>query len=62
LTSRAITDQALGIVMSRAGCSAAEAFDRLRVMSQTENRKLSEVAQHVVNEAVRRARSHHTSD
>jgi transcriptional regulator with GAF, ATPase, and Fis domain len=62
LTNRAIIDQALGIVMSRSGGTAAEAFERLRVMSQTENRKLSVVAQHVVDEAVRRARARHTGD
>jgi transcriptional regulator with GAF, ATPase, and Fis domain len=62
LTSRAVIDQALGIVMSRAGCSTAEAFGRLRVVSQSENRKLSVVAQHVVDEAVRRARFRHTSN
>jgi GAF domain-containing protein len=60
LTSRSVIDQALGIVMSRSGISAAEAFDRLRTMSQTENRKLAEVAQHVVDEAVRSARARHS--
>jgi AmiR/NasT family two-component response regulator len=48
--------------MSRAGCTAADAFDRLRVMSQSDNRRLSEVAQHVVDEAVRRAQARHTND
>jgi GAF domain-containing protein len=57
LTSRAVIDQAIGIVMSRSGGTAAEAFDLLRVMSQTENHKLSHVAQHIVDEAVRRARA-----
>jgi hypothetical protein len=62
LTNRAVIDQALGIIMSRSGGTAADAFDRLRVMSQTENRKLSDVAQHVVDEAVRRARARGTGD
>ena len=57
LTSRAIIDQALGIVMSRSGCLADEAFDKLRVISQSENRKLSVIAQQVVDEAIRRARA-----
>lgn len=59
LTSRAVIDQALGIVMSRTGGTPQEAFDRLRVISQTENRKLSAVAQATVDEAVRRARARH---
>jgi len=57
LTSRAVIDQALGIVMSRSGCFADEAFDKLRVISQSENRKLALVAQQVVDEAIRRARA-----
>ena len=57
LTSRAVIDQALGIVMSRSGCPADEAFDKLRIISQTENRKLAVIAQQVVDEAIRRARA-----
>lgn len=57
LTSRAVIDQAVGIVMSRSGCTAGEAFDKLRTISQNEHRKLAQVAQQVVEEAVRRARS-----
>lgn len=59
LTSRATIDQALGILMSRTGATPDEAFDRLRVMSQTQNHKLSTVAQSIVDEAVRRARARH---
>ena len=57
LVSRAVIDQAMGIVMSRTGCTAAEAFDRLRARSQTEHIKVSAVAQSVVDAAVRRARA-----
>jgi GAF domain-containing protein len=57
LTSRSTIDQALGIVMSRAGISADEAFIRLRIMSQHEHIKLSIVAANLVDEAVRRARA-----
>jgi GAF domain-containing protein len=60
MTSRAVIDQALGIMMSRAGGTASEAFDRLRLRSQADNLKLRDVAQRVVNEAVRRARARHT--
>ncbi|ANW65181.1 histidine kinase [Mycobacterium sp. djl-10] len=60
LTSRAVIDQAVGIVMSRSGCSAAEAFDKLKSISQTEHRKVADVAHMIVDEAVRRARARHT--
>ena len=59
LTNRATIDQALGIVMSRTGVSAEEAFDRLRAISQTEHLKVAEVARRIVVEAVRRAQSRH---
>jgi GAF domain-containing protein len=61
LTSRAVIDQALGILMSRTGSTAEQAFDRLRDRSQSDNVKLRDVAQRVVDEAVRRARARHTS-
>jgi AmiR/NasT family two-component response regulator len=57
LTSRAIIDQALGILRSRTGASAEEAFDRLRTMSQSQHSKLAEVARVLVDESVRRARA-----
>jgi GAF domain-containing protein len=60
LASRPIIDQALGILMSRTGCASEEAFDKLRVMSQSENRKVSVIAQQLVDEAVRRARARHS--
>ncbi|PZS32475.1 MAG: hypothetical protein DLM58_09740 [Pseudonocardiales bacterium] len=61
LTSRAVIDQALGILMSRTGSTPDQAFDRLRDRSQADNVKLREVAQRVVDEAVRRARARHSS-
>jgi len=57
LTSRAVIDQALGIIMSRTGCTADEAFDRLRTRSQAEHAKVALVAQSVVNAAVARAKA-----
>ena len=62
LTSRAVIDQAMGIVMSRTGCTASEAFDRLKARSQAEHVKVSAVAQSVVDAAVRRARSRRAPD
>ena len=55
LKSRAVIDQAIGIVRSRSGGSADEAFGQLRQISQAENVKLSVIAQRLVDEAVRRA-------
>jgi GAF domain-containing protein len=57
LTNRAVIDQALGIVRSRTGAGPEEAFDRLRAMSQSRHVKVAEVAQTLVDEAVRRARA-----
>jgi hypothetical protein len=57
LSNRAVIDQARGVIMSRVGCGADEAFERLRQMSQGENQKLRAVARAIVDEAVRRARA-----
>jgi GAF domain-containing protein len=60
LSSRPVIDQAIGILRSRSGETAEEAFARLRQISQTEHRKLSEVAAALVEEAAARARARHT--
>jgi GAF domain-containing protein len=57
LSTRPVIDQAIGLIRGRSGGTAEEAFAHLRVISQTEHRKLAEVAQHIVDEAVRRARA-----
>lgn len=57
LIARPIIDQAIGLLRGRTGSTAEESFAHLRAISQAENRKLSEVAQLVIDEAVRRARS-----
>jgi len=57
LTSRAVIDQAIGIMMSRTGVSAQEAFGKLRKLSQQEHLKVAAVANGIVLEAVRRARA-----
>ena len=57
LASRAVIDQAMGVIMSRSGVGAQEAFDRLRAASQADSRKLSEVATDLVDSAVRQARA-----
>lgn len=59
LTNRATVDQAIGILMSRIGCDSAEAFEQLRHTSQSENQRIHTVAQRLVGEAVRRARTTH---
>lgn len=60
LSSRPIIDQAIGILRGRSGGSAEEAFGRLRAISQADHVKVVEVAQHIVDEAVRRARARHS--
>jgi len=62
LTSRAVIDQALGVVMSRTGVSAPEAFERLRALSQSRSVRLAEVARELLAEAVRRGRARHRAD
>ena len=57
LDSRSVIDQAVGIIRSRSGGSADEAFERLTHISQIENIKLHAVAERLVEEAVRRARA-----
>lgn len=59
LSTRPVIDQAIGLLRGRTGRSAEEAFAQLRAMSQAEHRKLSNVAQRLVDEAVRRARARH---
>jgi hypothetical protein len=62
LTTRAVIDQAMGILMSRTGSTAEEAFDRLRTRSQAEHVKVAVVAQSVVDAAIRRARARRGTD
>lgn len=60
LATRPVIDQAVGILRARSGGTAEEAFGRLRAISQNENTKLAVVAEHIVDEAVRRARARHS--
>jgi GAF domain-containing protein len=48
LASRAVIDQALGILMGQNRCPAAEAFDILRTASQNRNVKLRDIAVQIV--------------
>ncbi|MFD6548050.1 ANTAR domain-containing protein, partial [Bacillus cereus] len=60
LTNRKVIDHAIGIIVSRSGCSSSEAFTRLRVMSQKDGTKLTVVAQSIFDEAQRRAQARRT--
>lgn len=53
LVSRATIDQAKGILMGRHGCSADQAFDILRQLSNDTNVRLADVAAALVYETVR---------
>jgi GAF domain-containing protein len=57
LESRAVIDQAIGVLMGSRGCGADEALASLRSESQSQHQKLNVVAQTVVHQGVRRARS-----
>ena len=46
--SRALVDQAKGILMHALGCSADQAFDRMREISQQHNLKVTEVARRII--------------
>ena len=59
LSSRPVIDQAIGLLRGRTGATSDEAFARLRTISQREHTKLTDVAQAIVDEAVRRARARH---
>ncbi|MGH3613025.1 MAG: GAF and ANTAR domain-containing protein [Pseudonocardia sp.] len=48
LASRAVIDQALGIVMAQTRCTADQAFDTLRTISQNRNVKLREIAEEMI--------------
>jgi GAF domain-containing protein len=48
LSSRAVIDQALGIIMGQRRCTASHAFEVLRLASQSRNRKLHDVAADIV--------------
>jgi hypothetical protein len=48
-SSRAIVDQAKGILMHALGCSADEALERMRQVSQRTNLRATEVAQRIID-------------
>jgi GAF domain-containing protein len=60
LSTRPVIDQAIGLLRGRGGGTAEEAFTRLRVISQRDHVKLADVAGHIVDDAVRRARARHS--
>lgn len=51
MTSRAVIEQAKGVLMGQRHCGAEQAFDVLVRLSQESNRKLRDVAQAVVDHA-----------
>ncbi len=59
LATRPIIDEAVGLIRGRTGATSHEAHQRLREMSQHQHVKLIDVAQRLVDEAVRRVRSRH---
>ena len=49
MRTRAVIEQAKGILMSQRRCDATEAFDLLAAASQRSNRKLRDIAQGIVD-------------
>ncbi len=47
--SRAVVDQAKGILMHALGCSAEEALERMRQISQARNMKVTDVATRIID-------------
>lgn len=48
LASRSVIDQALGVIMGEERCTAYEAFNILRAVSQNRNIKIRQVAEDVI--------------
>jgi hypothetical protein len=61
--SRAVIEQAKGILMGRAGLTPAEAFERISSYSQQTNRKVVVIAQEIIDRAIylTRQASHQSS-
>lgn len=57
LKSRAVIDQAMGILMEREGVGSKQAFEMLRTASQHSNVKLREIARRIVDETETQAGS-----
>jgi GAF domain-containing protein len=53
MSSRAVIEQAKGIIMGSTGCGPEIAFERLAQQSQHENRKLREIAAELVERSIR---------
>ncbi len=49
VSSRALVDQAKGILMHALGCSAEQALDRMRGIAQARQIKVTEVAQRIID-------------
>lgn len=60
LDSRGVIDRAVGILMSRGGLTEYQALTQLRTLSQHQHREQVIVAQGIVDEEVRRARTRDT--
>jgi GAF domain-containing protein len=53
MRTRAVIEQAKGVIMGSTGCDPDGAFDLLRQQSQSENRKLRDIAEEIVNRKTR---------
>ncbi|MCW2528034.1 MAG: hypothetical protein JWM76_2894 [Pseudonocardiales bacterium] len=58
ISSRAVIDQALGIIISRNGGSLADAFEQLRARSAAQSKTVAVTASELVENAVRGVKAH----
>lgn len=54
MSSRAVIEQAKGVIMGSTGCTAPEAFEQLKAQSHHENVKVRDLAEEIVRRARRR--------
>ena len=47
--SRALVDQAMGMLMQALGCSAEDALDKLKQISQEQNLRVTDIAQRIID-------------
>jgi GAF domain-containing protein len=62
VASQGTIDRAIGILLARFGCTAEEAWQQLRDMSQAQSRELLQIAQDLLDGAVLNSRSAQTGD
>jgi GAF domain-containing protein len=58
LSTRSVIDQARGVLIAGTGCTADEAIENLKQRSQHETRKVRDIADEIVHDAMMKASTH----